>query len=1617
MNISMGTWCSIEGGGWDYCCYRTDLGVDHIDMPIWNLYGLRGTNENLTELRPLFVELLDFIKNFIFFISSNISSSLGTSFSRAREVPEACRVAEARALETIESGQSVFREFFSTWELATHPQCHRLYNDFREDIIQQSSVPGLGLRLINEFLQFIDEKFKVLALDEKIMDLDDKKHLGPPIRETFKELEAFVGAFKQDIFNRFPSGKNWRKHEFVCMARLLKYLSKYLTPKFITPSSGIFENDIQEIIYGFAQICHNICENLVTLTEKDSNVLLALETVLIPLNESIGNMAEALSKFTGSNFKHLHKYAAFSVYSFCRVLQTIAKRNDLDKTKQREIVETGLKNLGGSFKYVSSISRDNDNFTNLQHWNLIELTINELAITCETNNLCSYKNSNSMTIFREMEIDLRKNRQPSKMDIVYMKAFLNQLFLSLINDVVFREFALRYVRKEDQDLLKLVIAQLREFFPKETKNIAAISVSIEDGNDELTTVWKMLSVWQRDLQAAWSEKMAKVTSKPPTLDVEKLSKIKVKTQFKKTSSELQVCNYVNTFYIAAQLLLILGKREAGNRILKDLLTALVDWYFLKTKIIASVSELLGDLVMDLGSSLWVARRHSHFSTQPEYNEDIHKTLKRANICHLTSKDKKHLAFGYMMFQDGIPETKKSSIGWKDESITRIMLQTSLSGSSGWSDYHDKAFGHVGSMITANQTSGLRYAIQIIITFLSSACDRRFYKTIFPTSAKAEGSMKVQKIGREIIATLRALEKTIWISVDFIDDLIKRGMSTEARMFSNELLVLSDIWGLQTANIMAKTLQIRALELEGQTSKWEEEIQALLKVFDINEDNPFMRDVNPQAKAQAISLNSQMAEKIRKKTETTKAFTFQLPVLPKICKLDLDVARNYVIALTTLFRVHPDPTRAVNAGLLLFKEIAIAGHQLSQLLLELAYVIVLRATELDRPSDAVEYVKIALDPVRNSEKASPKKCGRFAKLQVAIVIYNRTFDANKENLEPTSILSKFFDKLIEMNKKDTIENARLLNFGSRPASPIEPEIETIFSVGDSPENISEEADLDEALATAKKNSDMETIRAIYNLRIGQILRQEQVSQQSTIVLSNSSKLAALHIDVNGIGAVLEAQYYAHARMSNNVSSVPEENLRQAEDMAENISIEFPFLRQELKDTVVLVSLIPALSKTLSCTYENCLALVTRLEPNGKCISIGFDGHALAKEAVQMRDMCDKISEEIGKDVKNRTKWWKVREKREKYCKDLVLSVLPDVLGPALALFTFSESITWTDAVPKPKNSLHADFLSHAIRAWSHMNTLGKTNVAGLVGVNKLDLDHLAKNHVFEELDYQRTTATYLILGRVVQSIAMERMPICQGIQMSRMLSVRHAEYILRQPASKRSVDISNLLYVVDSQDNLTTSPATVGNFFKSVQQWDGYVSIRPNSRELLEKLNKFDLYVFAGHGSGSDCVGGWGRVARQGVTSTMHLFGCASGRLLDYGRTEPRGAVTCVLNSGSSSVMGMLWDVTDRDIDRFTLRLYKDWFSAASNSSKETGPCLSRFINECSRACKLPYVVAGATVNYGLIPICHNSPQGWDKGLPEQIDYEESGTVDFFTKIFGKKIVHIFTATHLQTSPF
>ena len=115
--------------------------------------------------------------------------------------------------------------------------------------------------------------------------------------------------------------------------------------------------------------------------------------------------------------------------------------------------------------------------------------------------------------------------------------------------------------------------------------------------------------------------------------------------------------------------------------------------------------------------------------------------------------------------------------------------------------------------------------------------------------------------------------------------------------------------------------------------------------------------------------------------------------------------------------------------------------------------------------------------------------------------------------------------------------------------------------------------------------METIRAILNLRIGEIIRKEQVAKKSTIILSGCNKLADLHSDVVGIGALIDTEFGCQLRLSNNITSVSEKNTRTALDMIRSVKASDDCERHYLQDTLLLISLIPGKGSAFnkSCRY--------------------------------------------------------------------------------------------------------------------------------------------------------------------------------------------------------------------------------------------------------------------------------------------------------------------------------------------------------------------------------------------------------------------------------------------------
>lgn len=89
------------------------------------------------------------------------------------------------------------------------------------------------------------------------------------------------------------------------------------------------------------------------------------------------------------------------------------------------------------------------------------------------------------------------------------------------------------------------------------------------------------------------------------------------------------------------------------------------------------------------------------------------------------------------------------------------------------------------------------------------------------------------------------------------------------------------------------------------------------------------------------------------------------------------------------------------------------------------------------------------------------------------------------------------------------------------------------------------------------------------------------------------------------------------------------------------------------------------------------------------------------------------------------------------------------------------------------------------------------------------------------------------------------------------------------------------------------------------------------------------------------------------------MGCSSGKLTDQGEFEPTGIIWSYLMAGCPSVVCSLWDVTDKDIDRFTVKLIQD-----SVFSKSNDP-LCVHVSQARQVCKLKYLVGAAPVCYGV----------------------------------------------------
>ena len=261
--------------------------------------------------------------------------------------------------------------------------------------------------------------------------------------------------------------------------------------------------------------------------------------------------------------------------------------------------------------------------------------------------------------------------------------------------------------------------------------------------------------------------------------------------------------------------------------------------------------------------------------------------------------------------------------------------------------------------------------------------------------------------------------------------------------------------------------------------------------------------------------------------------------------------------------------------------------------------------------------------------------------------------------------------------------------------------------------------------------------------------------------------------------------------------------------------------------------------------------------------------------------------------------------------------------------------------------------------------------------------------------------FLILDENLHRFPFEGMPCLENKNVCRVPCLSFVLATLYEfecsPNKSLYIDPTQGTYVLDPENNLHGTRDRLLPVVKQMEsrwncKWDGVVGEMPDASVFTAGLSKPNgIMMYFGHGGAQTCFSRRrvedlidcrvsslnGQQGQNSCQSAVVLMGCSSGRLISINRKnsdtleqtplyyEPEGVALSYLCAGAPCVVGNLWDVTDNDIDKFSISLFEHFFVE--------GESLSRSVSFSRSVCKLPYLVGCAPVCYGVpvLPMLKN----------------------------------------------
>jgi len=275
--------------------------------------------------------------------------------------------------------------------------------------------------------------------------------------------------------------------------------------------------------------------------------------------------------------------------------------------------------------------------------------------------------------------------------------------------------------------------------------------------------------------------------------------------------------------------------------------------------------------------------------------------------------------------------------------------------------------------------------------------------------------------------------------------------------------------------------------------------------------------------------------------------------------------------------------------------------------------------------------------------------------------------------------------------------------------------------------------------------------------------------------------------------------------------------------------------------------------------------------------------------------------------------------------------------------------------------------------------GEANAYDEVDFDSMTIDTLDAMRAYQEAvpqDSEGNKHTVLILDKRLHKFPWESLPCLQGLSVSRVGNMLHLQERLlamrrqqQQRAEKGSMaDYYTMqkpdgTFILNPSGDLTKTQQCLEPYLNPLQVSEGWSTIigrAPSEAEFKHALTESGCLLYFGHGSGNQYIRNRTIRKLDKCSQVVWLMGCSSGSVTEYGALESVSVPLAYLAAGTTSrisqhasggspskdleevavsdinpepserigicmaVIATLWDVTDRDIDRFSAQVGQKW---------------------------------------------------------------------------------------------